>query len=531
MKKIKDKKLDKIKTITLNTAIAGLISISLYETAMSLGLDNFKLVNDESIETEEGIAVDIPNAYKQEIYDILGLPEDYMITDKDLSKLNSYLILTVRTDDDLSFLNYCDNLRSLYVVMLSDNVNVLSTIDSLSNLNKFSYNNMYAITSGVYSDSLTLDNCKFLTNSPSINYLELNNINVDMKLIESIDNLNKISIEKHGMDANYYNYDYSKFVNLDELVFNYSTDSVYDIATYFDSETYNLLIENGVDVKFSSEEDKTDFLVANSMLDTCMYELGLKEDESNQEKILDITCYVLDKLEYDQDFINNDSIDDEKYNSFYQKGLLYGALTSDTQICGNYAALFQALAKRAGVNTELLMSNNHAWNIVSVEGEYYVVDTTWLDQMKYSSSSVYITEDGLVSTVSMEQPMSDAIRSGHKDIDWYMHKTDFTNNIDIGESHVPINFPSYLVINPVSVSENEVDENNIEVLDNQVYEIEVKGRKKYYVGGGVLMSILIAFGGAMLIDTRTSKKKKHNEILSEVILELNEKEHNKKRKK
>ena len=32
-------------------------------------------------------------------------------------------------------------------------------------------------------------------------------------------------------------------------------------------------------------------------------------------------------------------------------------------------------------------------------------------------------------------------------------------------------------------------------------------------------------------ETRTSKKKKHNEILSEVILELNEKEHNKKRKK
>lgn len=530
MKTIKDKKLGNSKKIVINTALTGLCVVSLY-SGISLLIEKDKPIEQPTIESEIDTVV-VPECYQDAVRSALDVDETHVITKDDLASINSYLLLHVRTNDDLSFLNECVNLPSLYIIMLSDNMDVLTTINEMPNLKKFSFNDMYAIGSGIYSDSLTISNCRFLYECPTIEHLELNDINVDMDLITSLPNLRKLSIEKHGLDANYYNLDYSKLNNLDELQFVASTDNIYDIATYLDMKTYNVLRENGVDVKFTSEDDRNDFVMANSKLELMSYELGLTQDMTDDEKLVEITRYVLDKFEYDEGFSNGEyETEDEVDEAFYNRGLLYGALYRDTQICGNYAALFQALAKRAGIDTNLLLSKNHAWNIVSLRDNYYLIDSTWLDQMKFTKNEVIISDDGNYHIGTVKSPVNDLITPGNQNkLKWYLANPVDAPTLDISGSHDSINLPSYIEIvklteTPVEVTTSE----SIEPLDNALFSIQVNGdkfsdNKKRIVTGGVLIGLAIAFGLAIPLNTRKDKMKK------EIIKELLDEYHLKKKK-
>ena len=71
----------------------------------------------------------------------------------------------------------------------------------------------------------------------------------------------------------------------------------------------------------------------------------------------------------------------------------YGALVKGKAVCEGYAESLQYLLQRAGIQSvevfgygitdpETGAGENHAWNIVRIDGEYYLVDLTWDDQGK-----------------------------------------------------------------------------------------------------------------------------------------------------
>lgn len=70
----------------------------------------------------------------------------------------------------------------------------------------------------------------------------------------------------------------------------------------------------------------------------------------------------------------------------------YGALVESQAVCEGYAESLQYLLQRVGIQSvEVLGSSinpstqkqeNHAWNIVRIDGEYYLIDLTWDDQSK-----------------------------------------------------------------------------------------------------------------------------------------------------
>lgn len=71
----------------------------------------------------------------------------------------------------------------------------------------------------------------------------------------------------------------------------------------------------------------------------------------------------------------------------------YGALVDGQAVCEGYAESLQYLLQRVGIQSvevfgygitdpETGVGENHAWNIVRIDGEYYLVDLTWDDQGK-----------------------------------------------------------------------------------------------------------------------------------------------------
>lgn len=101
---------------------------------------------------------------------------------------------------------------------------------------------------------------------------------------------------------------------------------------------------------------------------------GLSGDVENQVK--GVHDYLIEKFEYD-DTISKDNI----YN-------IYGALINRVTVCEGYARSFKYIMDDLGIPCIIVCGNavnskgeneNHAWNYVNLNGEWYAMDITWDD--------------------------------------------------------------------------------------------------------------------------------------------------------
>ena len=136
---------------------------------------------------------------------------------------------------------------------------------------------------------------------------------------------------------------------------------------------------------FSNEDINTFYTMADSILN------AMPAGLNPQEKALYLHDYLATHCEYDLSY--------SKYNA-------YNVLVEKSAVCQGYALAYEFLCKRAGLTVYYVTSeeNNHAWNIVMVDGRYYFVDCTWDDPSNYWYESRCLhknflrSRDGMVST-------------------------------------------------------------------------------------------------------------------------------------
>lgn len=113
----------------------------------------------------------------------------------------------------------------------------------------------------------------------------------------------------------------------------------------------------------------------------------IKPEMTDFEKELALHDWLADNCEYDQSVYDHETPDG-------QPGSLepYGPIVNGTGICLGYATAFQLLMDLAGVECMTVVgasagsTQDHAWNMVRLEGEWYCVDPTWDDPTSYSGS-------------------------------------------------------------------------------------------------------------------------------------------------
>lgn len=122
-----------------------------------------------------------------------------------------------------------------------------------------------------------------------------------------------------------------------------------------------------------------------------------KDLKTDKEKVKAIYDYVIDTIQYDYDLAT-------KVATGYVPNI-DEIFINEQGICYDYAALFAAMSRSAGVPTKLLMGTTeyvtsyHAWNEVYVNDEWITVDTTidagksgnkmFKDSTKYKTTKVY----------------------------------------------------------------------------------------------------------------------------------------------
>ena len=150
----------------------------------------------------------------------------------------------------------------------------------------------------------------------------------------------------------------------------YVDPDVYDMAIYDTSAI--LAAWEGGDPSGLSDYDRDIYDAAAKVL-----EETLTEGMTDYEKEYALYLWVITHLEYDHD--HQDTLAEVVPTSFTP----YGGLVNRKGICLGYASTFQLLMDMAGVECITVVgaaensTEDHAWNQVRLDGEWYCVDPTW----------------------------------------------------------------------------------------------------------------------------------------------------------
>ncbi|WP_242875008.1 MULTISPECIES: Ig-like domain-containing protein [Clostridium] len=144
---------------------------------------------------------------------------------------------------------------------------------------------------------------------------------------------------------------------------------------------------SATDTKYNSALDK-----AKSVLSSI-----IKPGMSTVDKELAIHDYIVANTDYATEVYNNNTnVSDDVYTA-------YGVLIDRKAVCEGYARAFKIMCDLESIPCRFIADYNpldHAWNEVKLDdGNYYQVDTTWDDPVKYDSvNNLYVPGDSVEHT-------------------------------------------------------------------------------------------------------------------------------------
>lgn len=105
----------------------------------------------------------------------------------------------------------------------------------------------------------------------------------------------------------------------------------------------------------------------------------ISDNMTEDEKVKTIHDYIVNNVQYDSNGLRNGN---EAHSA-------YAALFEDNDgeknqtVCQGYATLFYKMAKEAGFEAKIITGQskgqNHAWNLISINNNWYHIDLTWDD--------------------------------------------------------------------------------------------------------------------------------------------------------
>ncbi len=99
-------------------------------------------------------------------------------------------------------------------------------------------------------------------------------------------------------------------------------------------------------------------------------EINAVNGEVEKEKY--ICKKIADNVSYDYTNYDNNTLTYRDYS-------IIGALIDKTCVCQGYSMTMQYFCNAAGIDCVLVLGNNHAWNLVRLNGVWYEADVTWYD--------------------------------------------------------------------------------------------------------------------------------------------------------
>ena len=112
---------------------------------------------------------------------------------------------------------------------------------------------------------------------------------------------------------------------------------------------------------------------------------------SNKEKVKIIHDFIINNTKYDKDRSDNNIVN-------YKSDIAYGPLVEGYALCGGYTDAMALFLDYCGILNFKVISDNHIWNAVYLDGEWYHLDLTWDDPVSRNGTDILDYSFFLIST-------------------------------------------------------------------------------------------------------------------------------------
>ena len=100
---------------------------------------------------------------------------------------------------------------------------------------------------------------------------------------------------------------------------------------------------------------------------------------SDEQKVKLIHDLIIQKVEYDYDFISLPEDQQDSAESVLYNQSAYSVFCTDLTVCAGYAQAFEMMCNGSGIDAVAVTSADHEWNKVRINDSWYNVDCTWDD--------------------------------------------------------------------------------------------------------------------------------------------------------
>ena len=199
-----------------------------------------------------------------------------------------------------------------------------------------------------------------------------------------IDGKDLLKIEEEDID--WAKDDVSISVNDSSIQDQYTTD-LYDLYIY--NKIKSLSLKSNVKFNYFDEEKTENLEKWDNELKNIIQSFNFTEETTDEDKIITIVNYVINKIEYDPivsaqlkgDVLNRDRTLSRKYNQELLKTVFDS--NSEYGICCNYAALTSVLSNYLNLDVDYTIgwgeTMAHAWCTYNNDEESFVIDSTDID--------------------------------------------------------------------------------------------------------------------------------------------------------
>ena len=117
---------------------------------------------------------------------------------------------------------------------------------------------------------------------------------------------------------------------------------------------------------------------------------------SDEEKIKQAHNYIINNSKYDKDRSDNNIVN-------YKSDTAYGTLLEGYSLCGGYTDTMELFLEDLNIKSYKIASENHVWNAVYLNNDWYDLDLTWDDPITNDGSDILEYNFFLITTPELEE--------------------------------------------------------------------------------------------------------------------------------
>jgi len=172
---------------------------------------------------------------------------------------------------------------------------------------------------------------------------------------------------------------------------------VYNSFTTIETEFDSL---GKITVKISHNYTEEQITLLKEKVESISKELIKDNNMKDDQKIKLIHDYIINNTKYDTDRSDNKII---KYDS----DTAYGALIEHYAICGGYADSMKLFLDYLNIPNYKISSENHIWNLVYVNNDWYHLDLTWDDPVTSNGKDILEYDYFLITSEELKNMNTD----------------------------------------------------------------------------------------------------------------------------